>query len=87
MSIFLRQIRSPFIYLLLGASFLAIALGEYVEGGMILFFVLVNTMLGFYQEYKAEQTILLLKKYILSMVNVRRNGKDVVVPSTCISSW
>ncbi len=84
MFIFLRQLHSPFIYLLFGAAILAVVFGEYIEGGMILFFVMVNTLLGFYQEYKAEQTILLLKKYILSMVKVRRDGKDAVVPSTSL---
>ena len=82
--ILLRQLRSPFIYLLFGSSIVALFLGDYVEASMIIVFVVINTLLGFYQEFKAEQTILLLKKYVIAQVNVRRNGKDSVVASTLL---
>ncbi len=80
-SIFLNQIKSPFVYLLVGAAGIGFAIGELTESIMILFFVAINTLLGFYQEYKAQQTLMLLKKYVLSTVKVRRDGKDSEIPS------
>lgn len=73
--IFIRQFKSSFIYLLLGATVLSFFLRETIEGWMIVAFLLINTSLGFYQEYRSEQTVLLLKKYIKTRVKVRRDGK------------
>src|SRR3990167_5059934 len=60
--ILLRQFKSPFLYLLIGASVLAFSLGESLDSLMILLFVGINAALGFYQEYKSEKTLLLLKQ-------------------------
>ena len=72
--IFLRQFKSSFIYLLLGAAILSFLLGEMIEGWMIVLFLFINTSLGFYQEYQSEKTVELLKRYIATRVKVRRSG-------------
>jgi len=72
--IFLRQLKSSFIYLLFAAAGLSFLLGEMIEGWMIVLFLLINTSLGFYQEYRSEQTVELLKHYIATKVKVRRGG-------------
>ena len=78
--IFFRQWRSPFIYLLLVAALIAfLATGDYVEGTLILIIVVVNSLMGFFQEYKAAQTLQLLRSYIISHEKVLRNGKRVSV--------
>ena len=79
-TVFARQFRSSFIYLLGGAMALAFLLGERTDGLMILLFVLINTGLGFYQEYKSERTLLLLRSYITSYAKVVRDGKEAVIP-------
>ncbi len=77
-----RQFTSPFIYLLVGAAFLAYILGEAIDGTMILLFVAINTFLGFYQEYRSEQTVRLLQKYTLHRARVLREGKEMTINST-----
>lgn len=77
--IFLRQFKSSFIYLLIGATILSFILGQITEGVMILIFLLINATLGFYQEYRSEQTVELLKKYVATRVKVRRDGKVVTI--------
>lgn len=72
--IFLRQFKSSFVYLLLAAAALSFLLGEMIEGLMIILFLVINTSLGFYQEYRSEQTVELLKRYIATKVRVRRDG-------------
>lgn len=52
-----RQFRSAFIYLLLVAAVIVILIGEYVDGAVILGFVLVNALPGFCQEYRSEQAL------------------------------
>jgi Mg2+-importing ATPase len=78
--ILLRQFKSPFIYLLIGASLLACVLGEYIDGIMILFFVGINASLGFFQEYRSEQALKALTQYTTSQAKVMRNGEQILVP-------
>ncbi|OHA79548.1 MAG: hypothetical protein A2747_03870 [Candidatus Yonathbacteria bacterium RIFCSPHIGHO2_01_FULL_44_41] len=75
LKIFLRQFKSSFIYLLLFATVLSFSLGQTTEGVMILIFLFINASLGFYQEYRSEQTVLLLKRYVTTRVKVRRDGR------------
>lgn len=77
--VLIRQCKSSFIYLLLAAAVLAFFLGETIDSAMIVLFVAINVLLGFYQEYRSEQTIKLLKKYAVSYAKVRRNRKDIVI--------
>lgn len=79
--ILLRQFRSSFIYLLLGAAALAFILSEYTDGIMIVLFVFINVLLGFLQEYRSEQTLKLLKQYTISRATARRAGKELSVKS------
>ncbi|RJR29091.1 HAD family hydrolase [Candidatus Microgenomates bacterium] len=86
LSILKRQFRSPFIYLLLAAGALAIVLGETLDGLLIFLFVLINTVLGFYQEFRSEKTAKLLKNYLVRETTIMRDGEfreidiqDVVV--------
>lgn len=74
--ILLRQLKSPFVYLLFAAFFLSFLLGEAIDAVMILLFLLINTTLGFYQEYRSEKTLKLLNKFLVSKALVLRNGKE-----------
>lgn len=80
--ILLRQWTSPFIYLLGGASLLSWILGEGTDALMILLFIIINTAVGFHQEYRSEKTAELLKKFTVSRARVRREGKENVIDST-----
>ncbi len=80
--IFLRQFNSPFIYLLFGAIILAFLLGEKLDAIMIFAFVVINTFLGFLQEFKSEKTLELLNQYSVSSSRVLRDGKELIVKST-----
>lgn len=77
--ILFRQFRSSFIYLLLFASILSFILGEYTDGSLILVFIIINTMLGFFQEFKSEKTAKLLEKYTITKVSVIRAGQRNII--------
>jgi P-type Mg2+ transporter len=79
--IFLNQFKSPFIYLLLAAAVLSFLFNQQIEGFMILLFVLINTVLGFFQEYRSENIVRLLKKYIKNQVKVIRDGQKRLIDS------
>ncbi|OGG16584.1 magnesium-translocating P-type ATPase [Candidatus Gottesmanbacteria bacterium RIFCSPHIGHO2_02_FULL_39_11] len=82
--ILLRQFKSPFLYLLIASAVLSYILGEIIDAVMIALFVSINTTLGFYQEYHSEQTLTVLKKFIVPEVKVIRNNEDVSVKSVDI---
>lgn len=74
-----RQFKSPFFYLLLIAGIIAFILKEQINTIAILVFIIINTSLGFFQEYKAEKSIALLKKYLPSNIIVIRSGKEKMI--------
>ncbi len=79
--ILFRQFTSPFIYLLIGATALAFILHEVIDGIMILIFVLINAVLGFYQEFRSEKALHLLKQFVTRRARVVRQGAEVIIPA------
>ena len=77
--IFWRQFKSPFLYLLFIAALIAFLIGEKINGLAILFFVLINALLGFFQEARAGRATLLLKKYLPADTRVFRDGLEKMI--------
>ncbi len=69
------QLKEVMVIILLAAAFInGIFLKEYLDTIVILIIVVLNTLLGFWQEYKAEEALAALKKLAVPHVRVRRNG-------------
>lgn len=79
LQILTRQFKSSFFYLLGGAFVLSLFLGELIDAILIAIFVVLNTILGFFQEYRSEQTMKLLKKYLSKKTRVKRDGEEKIV--------
>jgi len=79
--ILLNQFKSPFIYLLIFATFISFFLGEKIDAFLILIFITINTFLGFYQEFKSNEALKLLKEYTNPKTTVIRDGKEKIIPS------
>lgn len=80
--ILLRQFKSPFIYLLFFAAGLAYALGEKIDAYMIVGFITINTLLGFFQEYHSEKSLQMLKKFVVARARVRREGMEILIDAS-----
>jgi Ca2+-transporting ATPase len=78
---FFSQFRDFLTLLLLIAAFLSFLIGEAVDGGLILAIVILNACFGLYQEYKAENAIISLKKITATLVRVIRNGHEKEIDS------
>ncbi len=74
-SIFLSQLKSPLVYVLLVASLVTFAINHIADALIILLAVLINTILGFIQENKTSKSLSALKKFISETVNVIRDGE------------
>ncbi|USN87762.1 MAG: HAD-IC family P-type ATPase [Candidatus Nomurabacteria bacterium] len=76
LKIFFHQFNNALIIVLLIAVALTVTLNEWADALVISFAIVVNTILGFFQEYKAERAIADLKSYILDRARVIRDGKE-----------
>lgn len=72
--IFISQLTSPLIYILFIAAGISFFLKDFGDGLVILFAVTVNTVLGFYQERKAEKGLAALKSILTPHAKVLRGG-------------
>ena len=70
---FLQQFKSPIIYILLLASFMALSIQEYTDAGFILLVLFLNAVIGTYQEYSASKKAQLLQNLIKTNVIVLRD--------------
>ncbi len=78
---FLKQFHQPLVYILLAAGGTTALLREWVDSSVILGVVLVNAVIGYIQEDKAERAIESLKNLMATSSTVLRDGKHVTVPS------
>jgi cation-transporting ATPase F len=78
---FLRQLHHPLIYVLLVAVAVTFVLGEYVDSAVIMGVVLLNALVGFVQESKAEAALDALRSMIRTEARVRRDGHQQTVAS------
>ena len=70
----IRQFKSAFIYLLLVAALIVFLIGEYIDAAVIIGFVFINAALGFYQEYRSEQSLRALQQFIRPRTRVKRDS-------------
>lgn len=72
--IFVRQWNSFFVYLLLGAVGINLFIGDWIDGCIIGIFALIYIWGGFFQEYRAENAIFRLQKFLTRYARVRRDN-------------
>jgi Ca2+-transporting ATPase len=69
------QINNPVVYLLVAATVLAFAFDDTPEGIAIIVVIILNTVIGFWMEYQAQQSMQALKKMDKIMARVIRGGE------------
>jgi len=78
---FLLQFHQPLIYILLAACVITAFLHEWVDSSVIFGVVVINAIIGFIQESKAERSIEALSRMLVTEATVRRAGRKLRVPS------
>src|SRR3990167_11221371 len=76
LKILFHQFTSPLIYILLVAAVVTSLLKEYIDTSVIMAVVVLNAVIGYIQEYKAEKGVRALKKMLIPGARVLRNGKE-----------
>ncbi len=80
--ILFSQFKSFLILILLAAAFATYFFGETVDAIMIIAIVVLNTAIGFIQEYRVEKAIQHLKKLVTSKIKVIRDGELLEILSS-----
>ena len=78
---FLLQFHNPLIYILLAAGAIKLAMGGLVDAAVILSVVLINAVIGYLQEAKAERAIEAFRGASSMETTVLRGGKTARIPS------
>ena len=73
--ILVEQVTNILTLILIGAAVVSIFLGDILDAVVILAIVVLNALLGFSQEHRAEQAMAALKRMAVPTVRVRRDGK------------
>ncbi len=86
--IFLDQFKDYMVIILIFAALISAGIGvwkdsaeEYLDAGIIMVIVLLNAVLGFVQNYRAEKTMQALRDMAAPRANVMRDGEEKSVPS------
>ncbi|MBK8914458.1 MAG: cation-translocating P-type ATPase [Phycisphaerales bacterium] len=76
------QFTSLIVWLLLAAAVVSAFLGEWIDAAVIGAIVVLNAIIGAYQEYSAEQAIAALRKMTAPLAKVARDGGVCVIPAS-----
>lgn len=78
---FLRQFKDLMLILLSLSAAFSFAIGDSRTGIILAAIVLINAVIGFSQEYKAEKVMASLEKLVVPLAKVKRGGKLSELPS------
>src|SRR5215831_166428 len=78
---FLAQLNNILVYVLLGAGFVKLMLGLWVDASIIFGVVLLNALLGFIQEGKAEQALDSIRNMLSAEARTLRGGEPRMIPA------
>ena len=88
LKILLEQFTSPLVIILIIAALISgFLIKEYVDAIIIWAVVVLNALLGFFQEFKADKAIQSLKKMAGLKSKVLRDGEEVLVESSELTIW
>jgi Ca2+-transporting ATPase len=75
----LDQLNNPIIYLLVGAVIVSFVFNDIPEAIAIMIVIILNTIIGFWMEYQARQSVNALKKLDRLETHVKRDGKSTKI--------
>src|SRR5215469_3443844 len=78
---FLSQFNNILVYVLLAAGFVKLMVGLWLDAAIILGVVIINALLGFIQEGKAEKALDSIRKMLSAEAKTLRDGETRMVPA------
>jgi len=81
LTIFLSQFKSFIVYILIAAIAISLLVKQNIDALVIAIILLLNAVLGFIQEYKAEKSMEAIKKFLSLKAKVIRENKEMIIPA------
>lgn len=81
LKIFLNQFRSAIILILVSASMISFGLGDFIDAWVIAAAVIINVIVGWLQEFRAERSLEQLRSAVAFNAVVIRDGKEFQIPA------
>jgi len=81
LQIFLGQFKDVFVIMLLVATVISFLIGETVDAVTIAVIVILNSVVGFIQEYRSEKAMAAMQKLTAPKAHVLRDGTEAVIPA------
>src|SRR5215467_2482128 len=78
---FFAQFNNILVYVLLAAGFTKLMLGLWIDAGIIFAVVVLNALLGFIQEGKAEKALDSIRNMLSAEARTMRNGETRMIPA------
>lgn len=79
LAIYLSQFRNPLVYIITIAAFISVIMAEYNDALIIGIVILLDTVVGFFQEYRAEKAVVALRRLIKPTAKVVRDGQMIEI--------
>lgn len=76
LGVVVRQFLSPLIYILVVAALVTLLLEEYIDAGIIASVLVINAIVGTFQEYRAEKSMEALRRLASARAHVLRDGHE-----------
>ncbi len=87
LKIFISQFTSPLVIILIAAAIISWLIGESVDAIIICGVVILNALLWFFQEYKADKAIQSLKEMAWLKAKVLRDWEEVLIDVSELTIW
>ncbi|MBM7563519.1 calcium-translocating P-type ATPase, SERCA-type [Paenibacillus sacheonensis] len=82
LKLFLGQFKDFMVLVLMGATLISGLLGEYLDAITIVAIIVINAVLGFVQEFRAEKSLRALKALSAPMAKALRGGEIIFIPAS-----
>ncbi|MFC5652125.1 calcium-translocating P-type ATPase, SERCA-type [Paenibacillus solisilvae] len=80
--LFMGQFKDFMVLVLIGATLISGLLGEFLDAITIVAIIIINAVLGFVQEFRAERSLRALKELSAPLAKVLRGGESVILPAS-----
>ncbi|MBU1203017.1 HAD-IC family P-type ATPase [Patescibacteria group bacterium] len=80
-ALFFSQFKSALVYVLIIAGFISLFFGEYIDSYVIFLAVIINVIVGFIQEFKANKSLEKLNEVVKQETIVFRDGQELKIES------
>ena len=79
LAIYLSQFRNPLVYIITIAALISVIMAAYNDALIIGIVILLDTVVGFFQEYRAEKAVVALRRLIKPTAKVVRDGQMIEI--------